>query len=408
MTRANIRTLIFSACLFCGAGLAALSLPVMAQNPSVEVNYDVLDNTAVRQHYRPIEIEEERKIPAPAQPAPPQQRRVEMPDLSAPVLTAPEGIPLPAVPSQDDGTRPLLTDPDLHRGTTEDEIQPPQREDGTELRRPVAPETAAEETEKKTKSEIWPHKRPARKPVAEISRPAAPPRTDPPIDSNVVRTEPDALPENLAREMMGLPHRRETPAAAPADLPSEETAKPAPRPDTAAERSTDKAADKGTPADIPLPEPRPETAATPSDAPYRVRAAADDPVRPAAAPVPVVAAEALPLPEPAPSSAPSALELRLVFSGHGSSITPEMQNTLQHITRRMSEDRNLRLQLHAFATGEGGNPSSARRISLSRALNVRDYLVQSGGIHTTRMDVRALGDETDHHPVDRLDFVFVE
>ena len=48
--------------------------------------------------------------------------------------------------------------------------------------------------------------------------------------------------------------------------------------------------------------------------------------------------------------------------------------------------------------------SQARRLSLSRALTVRSYLI-SQGVRSTRIDVRALGARASDGPADRVDLL---
>ncbi len=62
---------------------------------------------------------------------------------------------------------------------------------------------------------------------------------------------------------------------------------------------------------------------------------------------------------------------------------------------------DLRVQLLAYAGGEALSSSKARRLSLSRALAVRSYLIENG-LRSTRIDVRALGDKTTEEPVNRV------
>jgi outer membrane protein OmpA-like peptidoglycan-associated protein len=66
-----------------------------------------------------------------------------------------------------------------------------------------------------------------------------------------------------------------------------------------------------------------------------------------------------------------------------------------------------RVQIQAFSSPDNEVRSSARRTALSRALSVREYLMQKG-IEAPRMDVRALGMETDRDPLDRIDMVFFD
>ena len=59
-------------------------------------------------------------------------------------------------------------------------------------------------------------------------------------------------------------------------------------------------------------------------------------------------------------------------------------------------------QVKAYADGATGSASSARRLSLSRALSVRSILIKFG-VRSTRIDVRALGDRNEGGPPDRVD-----
>ncbi|HEX9159869.1 MAG TPA: OmpA family protein [Rhizomicrobium sp.] len=64
-----------------------------------------------------------------------------------------------------------------------------------------------------------------------------------------------------------------------------------------------------------------------------------------------------------------------------------------------------RVQLEAYAGAPGDKSSDARRLSLKRALAVRQLLIDSG-IPSNRIDVRAMGGAEDKGPDDRVD-VFV-
>lgn len=73
---------------------------------------------------------------------------------------------------------------------------------------------------------------------------------------------------------------------------------------------------------------------------------------------------------------------------------------------RLAKDASLRVQLMAYADGDNDGANKARRLSLSRALAVRAYLIDNE-ITSTRMDVRALGNRSDDGPADRVDVVVV-
>ena len=72
----------------------------------------------------------------------------------------------------------------------------------------------------------------------------------------------------------------------------------------------------------------------------------------------------------------------------------------------MNADQSLRLQLVAYAASSDDNPNRARRLSLSRALAVRSYLVEKG-VKSTRIDVLSLGNKFKEAPGDRVDLVLL-
>jgi outer membrane protein OmpA-like peptidoglycan-associated protein len=65
-----------------------------------------------------------------------------------------------------------------------------------------------------------------------------------------------------------------------------------------------------------------------------------------------------------------------------------------------------RVQINAYAAGTQETVSAARRLSLSRALNVRSYLIEQG-VRSTRIDVRAIGLPEDNGPADRVDILLL-
>ncbi len=79
---------------------------------------------------------------------------------------------------------------------------------------------------------------------------------------------------------------------------------------------------------------------------------------------------------------------------------------LASLAAQLADMPDMRLQLRAYAQSDDGGQSSARRMSLSRGLMVRSYLIDKG-IKPVRLDVRAMGTESDSGPIDRVDLVFV-
>jgi len=63
---------------------------------------------------------------------------------------------------------------------------------------------------------------------------------------------------------------------------------------------------------------------------------------------------------------------------------------------------NARVELQAFGGAKGDKGSDARRLSLKRALSIRQVLIDDG-VSADRIDVRAMGGVDDTGPTDRVD-----
>ncbi len=131
----------------------------------------------------------------------------------------------------------------------------------------------------------------------------------------------------------------------------------------------------------PAPAPPPAPAAAP---PPPVSLAAPTPSGPAQPPEPPLA-----LP-PGMSALPQG-GWRLGFADESAAIiAPALQATLAEIGRRLANRPRGRVSLVALASGPVGDASAARRLTLARALAVKQALA-AGGLAETRIDVRALG-----------------
>ena len=97
--------------------------------------------------------------------------------------------------------------------------------------------------------------------------------------------------------------------------------------------------------------------------------------------------------------------LSLPFDTNTAVLGETVQAQLDAIANRL-EGGTERLQIRAFATDPSGRTSAARRLSLSRALAVRGYLLEKG-IDRDRIDVRALGVPDDGSAADRVDLAFI-
>ena len=186
------------------------------------------------------------------------------------------------------------------------------------------------------------------------------------------------------------------PAAAPEPVPVEDIAAPPPPPPAAEDVPDMAPAAEPRAALAPAAEPEPAPVAEPEPAPV---------VEPAPA--------AEPEPEPRQVAALPRIVLRaaggevlrIEFSGSGTRLTPEAEESLRALAAAVSE-ADGRLQLQAFAGGSSESASGARRTSLSRALAVRSFLIEAG-VRSTRVDVRALGTAADSGPPERVDVLYV-
>ncbi len=97
-------------------------------------------------------------------------------------------------------------------------------------------------------------------------------------------------------------------------------------------------------------------------------------------------------------------DLRLAFDSGSAELSDAAKKLLKDLAQDLSLKSSERVQLLAFAADSGGGASRARRLSLSRALAVRAFLIDQG-VRSTRMDVRALGSKAGDGPADRVDIL---
>lgn len=115
------------------------------------------------------------------------------------------------------------------------------------------------------------------------------------------------------------------------------------------------------------------------------------------------------VPRPPP---PEKKELQFISlpccKGREGEIDGEMKASLDSsILPLLAGNPAWQLQLQSFADGKSDRPGGAKTISLVRAMAVREWLMNRG-VAASRIDIRALGAETDRDPPDRMDFIFME
>lgn len=240
--------------------------------------------------------------------------------------------------------------------------------------------------------------------IAEAVKSPPPPDSAVPVSepsTDASRDDPESAAENRAEKMdQGEPGAE---AGAAGAIP--ETA-----PDATAETATEEVA---TPEPPPAPEPPEAPAAA---APAEEPAPAETDSAEAAEPVPeeTAATEAA---EPAAAEEPESEQpqqavlttgdgplqggmLRVLYAADESDLPEDAKPELEALARKLLRQEGTQIQVLAYAHGEESGP--ARRLALSRAIEVRDYLIGQG-LRSTRMDVQALGNDVPDGPSDRVD-----
>ena len=97
------------------------------------------------------------------------------------------------------------------------------------------------------------------------------------------------------------------------------------------------------------------------------------------------------------------LPARGLFPANVTDLPDQAKPSLEAVVKAMKADGQLKVQLMAYASGASDQTNQARRISLSRAIAVRSYLIEQG-VNSMRIDVHALGNKPDSGgPLDRVD-----
>lgn len=97
-------------------------------------------------------------------------------------------------------------------------------------------------------------------------------------------------------------------------------------------------------------------------------------------------------------------EVQVLFGSNEAALSGAAKSALENVAQSMLEDESSEIQLFAYAGQTGIDATQARRLSLSRAMAVRAYLIGKG-IRPARMQVRALGNKTTSGSPDRVDVV---
>ena len=182
-----------------------------------------------------------------------------------------------------------------------------------------------------------------------------------------------------------------TPPAVPAAAPPKVTVEAPPPP-------TKLAVTPETPATPPA---APVAAATPT--PAAVTPTPTPPSPPAQADKPAGSSkQALLTPPPPVVTHDAGGNVSIGFAIDGASLGDDGKGELVGVAKRAEADAAVQIQILAYASGD--DASKARRLSLSRALAVRSFLIDQG-VHSSRIEVRALGNKVPDGSPDRVDLV---
>lgn len=98
--------------------------------------------------------------------------------------------------------------------------------------------------------------------------------------------------------------------------------------------------------------------------------------------------------------------VRVTFGPDDAALNPVTLAALRQIAGTMARDHAHAISVDAYAKADPSDPSTARRLSLSRALTARAVL-REAGIPSEQIYVRALlANPTGHAPTDRVDVTF--
>jgi outer membrane protein OmpA-like peptidoglycan-associated protein len=200
------------------------------------------------------------------------------------------------------------------------------------------------------------------------------------------------LPQHQAGRTQTVTPRSESPAPGSASAEAASTKNPPPE-----AAPTASAAASGSAA------PSPSAPVAPPALPQTVpQTALITPIAPA-----LPGAESTPPPPPvseksATNAAPTVSGLRVTFASGQSELSPESVAAIKQFASGPTTGETSSFNVLAYAPGSPDDPSTARRVSLSRAMAVRSALV-ADGVPSARIYVRALGAQSGDGPPDRVD-----
>jgi outer membrane protein OmpA-like peptidoglycan-associated protein len=96
--------------------------------------------------------------------------------------------------------------------------------------------------------------------------------------------------------------------------------------------------------------------------------------------------------------------VRLVFQTGVTELSPEDEAAIRDLAKSLPAPETESINVVAYAAGKADDPSTARRLSLSRGMAVRSVLLASG-VPSAQIYVRALGAAATDGPEDQVDLI---
>jgi hypothetical protein len=365
---------ILSAALLSAVGLLCDGAFAQSASNGVIVDYDVLNGLPGLVAAQPAPQVAPGYAPGPA------PYGAAMPPYAPYVMVRP-GIYAPMVP----GYAPALAAPPSGAPTSAITTLGPNGRPTVpiQLKRPGSSDQQYGETAESQVASVTPPDEPGQVPTDVPMLEPTPPAPPPAVDTEAAPTAPTV-------ETPAPPAESEVAAQEPA-APEPPAEQPAPEQPTAQqEQPAQQQAAKE-------PEPAPADAASSETPPAESEAAEEE--------QPAEAAEAPPEPDntqPAPPVPQGGI--RIVFPTEFNDVPVEANSALDDLAAQMVADESMRIEIKCYSSGTADTESKARRKSLQRCINIRQYLFKKD-VRTTRMDVRALGLKSEGQPADRVDIV---
>lgn len=255
------------------------------------------------------------------------------------------------------------------------------------LRKPGSANQVAAQTPPGEPSEV-----PAQVPMPEPTPQAPAPGENAGQAVEVPMVETPAPPAEQAAGETAAPEQTAQYGEQPTPEQPAEQAAEQPAPEQPAEQPVEQQASQEQPAEAPVPAETPPAEAATAE-PEEEQTAEE------------TAAEAPPEPDntqPAPPIPQGGI--RIVFPTEFNDVPGEANAALDDLAAQMAADESMRIEIKCYASGTEDTESKARRKSLQRCINIRQYLFKKD-VRTTRMDVRALGLKSEGQPADRVDIV---